>query len=363
LTVATPHGEEFDAQIVHTVAEVEEAAWDRLAHRQPYASHRWYRYGETVLSGCKPLYIILSQRGEAVARATFWLTSQEPLPISAKPLRWFMGHILRRRPLLVCRSPLVSQSGLILPPDPALRDRALQAICRAAAAQAKRYRASFLLFVYQCQPNLAWRGWPEESLIAQLPGPGARLQIQWDNFEDYLRQCLSRMGRKSYRTNSKRAAELGAVIQARERVSDPDAALRLINNVYRRYNTPLESWLRPMMAHAHLVDAAWMTAELDGRLVACELMIGDGPHRALTALGVEDNLPYVYFQLFYEDIRYAIEHGVRELYAGSGAYDVKRRMGFEIVPNNHAVFIGLTPGLTALGRWIAAKEGRQPLTT
>jgi hypothetical protein len=45
----------FDVQVFHSVEELGPEAWDRLGKERPFASYRWYRFGETVLADDKPL--------------------------------------------------------------------------------------------------------------------------------------------------------------------------------------------------------------------------------------------------------------------------------------------------------------------
>jgi hypothetical protein len=71
----------FDVQIARTVKEIGQERWDCLGQEQSFASYRWADFGETVLQGDRPIYVVVSRQGEPVARGTFWLTSQEPLPI------------------------------------------------------------------------------------------------------------------------------------------------------------------------------------------------------------------------------------------------------------------------------------------
>src|SRR5436190_24290208 len=137
----------FEIQIAHSVAEIGQVEWDRLSAGRPFASYRWYSFGEAVLSDCLPIYIVLSDHGEALARATFWLKRREPLPISSSPVRLFMEVILRRWPLMMCQAPLTSLSGLTLP-DPPLRVPALKSIVQVAQDQAQKHQASFLIFSY-----------------------------------------------------------------------------------------------------------------------------------------------------------------------------------------------------------------------
>jgi hypothetical protein len=47
--------------------------------------------------------------------------------------------------------------------------------------------------------------------------------------------------------------------------------------------------------------------------------------------------------LLYESLSVAFEHRVRLLRWGSGAYDIKRRLGFELEANNNTAFITTNP--------------------
>jgi predicted N-acyltransferase len=342
---------EFDLQIAHSVQEVGQEAWDRLSGSQPFASYHWYRFGETVLTDDTPIYLILSHEGEAVARATFWLKRQEPLPISSTALRRLIEALLRRWPLLVCRSPLSSASGLILP-EPPLRDLALKIIARCARELTQQYRTSFLLFDYLQHHETEWAGWPEAFLPASGMDPGSRLAIVWPDFESYLKN-LSKSVRKDYRRHRNRAADLGVVVTPHRAVTAVDAALVLIRNVEGEHKSTPNPWARAMLENAGMVDATWLLAEQDGQPVGCGLLLGDRGVRFLTLLGLDYEVRYAYFQLFYAAIRCAIDEGLQILRGGSGAYGLKQRLGFQLEPSAHVVFAGRGPLFQRLGRLAA----------
>jgi len=176
----------FDLAVVHGVREIGQESWDHLGGGQPFASYRWYRFGETVLAGDEPVYIVLSQGDQAIARGTFWLKRQEPLPISLGAVRRLMQTLINRWPLLMCHSPLANAPGLILP-DPPLRDAALETIAQAALEIARQKRASFVLFPHLERHETSRGGWPAGHVPVTVPGPGTRLKIAWPDFESYCR--------------------------------------------------------------------------------------------------------------------------------------------------------------------------------
>jgi len=347
----------FDLHIAHTVAEFGEETWNRLGAGQPFASYRWYRFAEEVLVDDTPLYVLLSANGQPVARAALRLTWQEPVPIDFPPLRAAIIEMLRRRPLMLCQTPFVGTSSLILP-GPPLRDPALRTIAEAVKDQARQHRASFIAFAYLEEHEAHYPGWPRGFAAVELPEPATRLDIEWPDFESYVSD-LSRKRRKHYRQRCRTGEEMGVEITIHPRVTDVDTALTLIRNVEKKYNAPPVPWNRSLLEHADMVDAAWVAARVDDRLVGCELMIGDRDSWRVMALGRDYDFHTVYFLLGYADIRHAIECGAKDLRWGNCTYDAKRRLGFELGTNNYAVFAANGWLLERLGRWIAAREERK----
>ena len=181
------------------------------------------------------------------------------------------------------------------------------------------------------------------------------MAITWRDFENYLAQ-LSKKRRYNIRRNYRLVAEEGIRIAQYPAVMELDKAMELHRNVNERYKTPTESWMRPAMAHADMVDAVWLAAEKEGQIVGCELMLGDKGTWFVTGLGLDHRARNVYFVLGYEDIRYAIEHGARTLRWGSETYDVKKRLGFEPEGYNNLIFASRWAVLQSFGRWVAERS-------
>jgi predicted N-acyltransferase len=349
---------DFDVQIAHSVTEIGREAWDRLAGDRPFASYRWYQFGETVLADNTPIYIILSHGGEPVARSTLWLTRREQLPVSSKVTRCLLAVLLRRWPMLVCRAPLADTSGLVLPEEPSLCRSALGTIARMALEQAQQNEVSFLIFDYLGEKEAKYTGWPEAFTAATISDPGTYLAIAWEDFDSYLNR-LSRKMRKHYRQDCIHASRLGIEITLQPAVADIDRAIALTRNVEKKHRSAPYPWTQGLLENAGMVDAAWVAATIGSRLVGGELVMDDAGVYCVKALGLDYDVPYVYFMLGYADIRYAIERGARVLRWGSGAYDAKRRLGFQLEDNNYIVFTSGSPRFQQLGHWSAQVETRQ----
>lgn len=341
---------DLDVQITHSVQEVDEAAWDRLSQGRHFASYGWYRYVEAVMTDDVPYYVTVCRQGEPVARATFWLKRQEYLPVSSKVVYYLLRTYLKHRPLLVCRSPLTYISGLILP-EPPLRDAALTAIGEAALQIARQDRASVVLFDYLQENEVKIPGWPGDFIPFEFPNPDTKLAIRWPDFESYLSDA-GKSVKKDYHRHSNRAADLGIRVEYASRMDDPEQAQVLIRNVEQHHGAFPNPAVRSILDHADVGNSTWLTARIGDRLVGCGLLLKDRDAEILAMLGLDYDVKYVYFQLFYAAIRHAIETGTRVLYGGSGAAELKSRLGFDPEARNYSVFTSRNPILRALGRQV-----------
>jgi predicted N-acyltransferase len=336
----------FDIQVADSITKIGQESWECLVRGRPFASYGWCLFGETVQTDLRPVYIVLSLDHKPVAASTFWLTRREPLTASWLT-RAVVEGILRRWPLLVCRSPMVSLAGLFLPDSP-LRDEALAAIAGVAREIGRQHNASFAIFDY-IDPGSNSLPWPPEFELITIPNPSTALEITWPDFESYVAQ-LPKSVRKDYRRHNNRADDMGIRVTVQDRVTHIAEALPLIRRVEERHGSAPNTYARAILEQADMVSATWLTAEMEGRLVGCGLLLGDGCAQILSLLGLDYDVRYAYFRLVYAAIRAAIEAKTRILYGGSGVYDLKERLGFKLLHSNHIAL--------AADRWIFRQIAR-----
>ena len=339
---------DFDIQIVHSVTETDQTDWDRLGNGQPFTSYRWYRFGETVMNDCIPVYIILSQDGQMLARATFWVIRNEPLPIPWVPLRYAIQTVLQHWPLFACRSPLANASGLILP-EMHLRQSAMETLINVAKEEARRYKTSFLLFDYMEAEQTNSGKWPKGFLPVAIQDPGTVMEITWSDFDEYLASLKPKV-RKHYRQYNREAEKLSVKILCQDHVTDIEPALALVRKVEQRHRSSPNPWAQSLLENAKSSGAIWVTAKQNDRLVGCELILDDNGTQMVASLGMAADFPHIYFLLGYADIRHAIEKGYRFLRWGSGAFEAKQRLGFELENNNYIVLHGTSPVFQTITR-------------
>lgn len=316
--------------------------WDALGTGHAFASHCWYRYGQVALCGQHPFYVQVHHDDRPMAQASLWLTRNEPLLMGNGIAYRILRQAIQRWPLLVCRTPVCDQNGLMLPQGMAERSAALTCITQAAQAIARDHNVSFILFDYM----------PSGTQLAgtyelEVPDPDTVLANQWPDFDTYL-ESLSKSTRRNYRQHLKQAEQNGIRIEQRQNCPQLDRAVALIHAVYAQHDSHPAQYLRCALEHAEQVGAVWSLAYCEGQLVGCNLLFMDSGYAAMQYLGLDYSVAGAYFPLMYAALRRAIESGAHTIYGGSGAYEFKRRLGFAPTNSNHTCVLPLHPALKAV---------------
>jgi len=246
-----------------------------------------------------------------------------------------MSSIIKRRPLLVCRSPLADTSALLLPGEP-LRDEAHFAIAQAVQNEFKKQRCSFLIFDFLLTEQLNYKSWPDGFEPITVSEPGTYMPIIWSNFEEYLEEG-NKKDHQEYKQSIQDAEENNIILSKHKTVSDINAAMKLVNDVSIWHGSAPNPWTRKLLENFSMTDGTWFEIHKDGELVGCIAVIRDNKFQITTSLGLADDVPGGYFLLHYSALQEAFEHKIRLVRFGRGAYDVKRRMGFHLEDTNHAM--------------------------
>lgn len=323
----------LNVQVYNSINEIDPELWDRVVAGRGFQSHKWYQFGERAMTGSPPTYLVALEGDTPVASAALFRVQNEPLPLPAVARR-FMASILKRRPLLVCRSPLADTSALLLPGEP-LRDEALKVLAQTAREQFKRQRCSFLVFDFLLTEQLRYP-WPAGFEPIAVSEPGTYMPIEWESFSAYLK-ARNKNDRQHYKLSLREAEENGLVLTKHKTVPDVDFALKLIKNVSIWHGSAQNPWMRGLLENFSMIDGTWLEIHKDEKLVGCGAVVRDNRFQLATALGLEDDVPSGYFLLLSTALQEAFEHNVRLVRFGSGAYDVKRRLGLHLEDTNHAM--------------------------
>jgi len=343
---------DFTIKTFNSIHEIDPETWDRIVAGRGFQSHRWYAFGERAMKDCPPTYLILWDGDTPIASAALFKVYNEPLPLPSVARR-FMSSVLKRRPLLVCRSPLADTSALLLPGEP-LRDEALSALTKAAQAEFKKQRGSFLVFDYLLTEQLKYPSWPRGYEPITVSEPGTYMPIEWESFEAYL-EAGNKKDRQHYKRSLKEAAENGLILSRHQVVNDIEDALTIIKDVSIWHGSAPNPWMRGMLENFSMIDGTWLEIRKEGKLMGCGAVLRDNKFQLATGLGLEDDVPGGYFLLLYAALQEAFEHNVRLVRFGTGAYDVKRRLGLHLEDTNHAMVS--MPGFASRAVKQATKSG------
>jgi len=335
-------------QTAHSLCDFDPADWDSLSAGHPFQSYRWHRFGERIMTD-SPLTVLIVRAGnKPVARAVLWLIRNEPLPLPAG-LRAGFRYFLQHHPLLICRSPLSDSSGLILADDSDEEARRLLLI--AAQEELKSQGASFLLFDFMdADQNI----WPDNFRKLTVADPGTFMEVVWPDFESYL-EAGNKKDRQHHKRSLRKAEEYGLKLSRHSTVEDVEGALYLIRNVSRKFGSSPNPWARDLLENLQMIDSTWLEVRQGSELVGCGALVRDNGVQLATALGLSEGIPYAYFLLVYATIQEAIEHNMKAIRLGSGAYDAKRRLGFKLEDNNHVILSGagsFSKGVVRMASWI-----------
>ena len=322
-----------------SIKEIDPLVWDQLSGRLPFQNHRWYTFGERVLLDCAPIYLMVYQENTLVARASMWLVRNEPLPKMPRPVKVLLTALIKRWPLLICRSPMANTSGIVME-DNLQREAVLTALTEAAIRQARQRGASIVLFDFLTESEM--RDWPSDFVKLRMPSAGTILRNQWRSLEEYLAEG-NKKDRQHYKRTLREAEKMGIHLTQHTAVPEIDAALTLIRKVEDRYSSTHNPWIRSMLENIEMINGIWLEARVNNNLVGCGLILEDQNVQMTTGLGLADNIPFTYFLMIYASLEVAFTKKVNLLRWGSGAYEVKKRLGFDLERNNNSVLFGTNP--------------------
>lgn len=336
----------ISVKVIDTINKINAEEWDGLSAGRPFQSHTWYKFGEQVMVGNSPVYLLAYQNNELIGRFTFWVTPNEPLPQSLGYGRVILNPIMQRWPLCICRSPIAQTSGLVISRMSEDPNQVIRILIRAAIEQGRYHKCLALLFDYLSSTEKEM--FPQGIHPMQAANKGNILYNTWEDFDQYLARG-DKKARRHYHRTLREIEGLHVRIERKQSADNISEILPLVRNVEKQHGAPPNPWIESLLRNMETVKGTFLTASsADGKIVGCMLFLEDGDGQIATAFGRQQDLPYVYLGLFYEGIRIAMERRVKYLRWGSGAYELKRRMGFTLEDNDAIAFTFLHPLLQNL---------------
>lgn len=328
-------------RLVRRIAEVDAAAWDRLAEDDVYARHGWLAtVEETATDGADPVYFLLENDGRLEGAAIgYRLSGTAPSSLDELLLGRFarpFGRLgISLRPALLC-APLLGQGRHVLwrrdDPSP---ERVLETLLDAVGRHAAAERLSLAIAKLPVEERVLLDALAGRGFARTMNWPVSVLDLRWESFDAWL-ESLGSVASNKIRRESAAPARAGVRVNAEPDFAHLGEALFALvaanQRAYSRQPLGLESGFFRALARQHAGGCIVTVARAGTELAGTALLLTAGRAAGGPLIGVSGNprnrRAFTYFNLaFYEPIRWCIEHGVQRLWLGSGLYDMKRRRG------------------------------------
>jgi predicted N-acyltransferase len=323
-------------QVTSSITEIQAEEWNALAAGRPFQSYSWYQFAEKVMleSGCRSIYLLSYRDGTLTGRASLWVVHNEPI-LFAGGLRIILKPVLRKFPLLICRSPFSNTSGLIAPDQ-----ETLEALIDAAIAQGRQMGCMAFLMDYLSNTDAS--NLPDRFYVEDVPKPGTVLVNSWESFDQYL-ACGNKKDRQHYKRIVRKANELGIQVRKETSAHNVDAISEMVHATERKHGSEPNPWTKGLLANMAMAGGILLVATRNEEVTGCGLLFEDNGAQLATALGHTQGNDYTYFLLAYTGVEVALAQGVKTLRWGSGAYEVKRRLGFVPEDNGKYAYVFTHP--------------------
>jgi len=337
--------------IIHkSITEVDEGRWDAIVGEgRILCTHRYAQALEkSAVNGGRCYYIAVYEGAELIAHAPVYFVRNELDIFARGAARKLIGLGRRRwKDFFVLKSlecgPPIALGNLLSFKSGVDRPAALALVCREIELLAKELGVKFILFRDFYDDEAGLYGPLEARGYKKLHNlPQALLKLKWKSFDEYLDSMRSNYRCKIVKSIDK-CAKAGISIQPLKELSDDNIRdlKRLYDNVYdnakeiKRDRLP-ESFFRNI-SKCLGQNAIVLAATKDGKLIGYMLSLISGKTLITVFPGLDYDCNkecYVYFNLFYKSIAWAIENGMTDVDMGITTLNPKRDMGSDVVALN-----------------------------
>lgn len=333
-------GGQFESRRCRSIADAADD-WDRLVPRDlPHLRAGMLRAVEASGFLDNPAYLLLYQGDVPLAAAFAYTLPIDPMATAPAAVGHIVSRIRQRAPgfmwgsMRVCGPPISNAStgvyvSLELGEDE--RRAAMDQITRAVIDTATIDQTIF--FRDYCEEDLNGhvRQLAGLGFFKVHPPPGTRLELPWENFDDYV-SALRRKYRQKVRKDMKASEALD--FELLDSFADvAPVTFRLYEKVLANADYVLEKLNERLFAAVSDFEQAKLLVarhKESGDILGTNLLLfGDGVMQNLfIGFDYETNNDYhTYFALVEHSLKAAIEHGCRQVFLGQDSYDFKSRLG------------------------------------
>ena len=330
-----------DTVIFQSWREIDPAVWKSLFSSQ-CKDCRYYETAEETLGGQfqHRYFVFRNQKNETVVQPFFAVSQDLTTGLPGRlrsPINWIRKRwpgFLKLRMLMVGCTAAEGQLGSRAP-------WAVQALQRALKETARREKASILVFKdFPAEYREALSGLTKNGFSRVPSMPGARLEIDCKDFEEFMQVKLGKVYRKNLRRKFKSSAELGALTM--EVLPDVTPFADEIQSLYLQTHDRSKLKFEQLtgdyfrMLGQRMPDRTrYFLWRLEGRLVGFALCLVHGDTLHDLNLGVDYRVAlnlHLYFVTFRDVINWAAANGLKHYVTGPLNYDPKLHLQLELDP-------------------------------
>lgn len=339
----------MNVKIYRSITEVHEGLWDAIVGKdQIFCTHKYVEALEkSGMNDGRCYYPVVYDGDKIIAHASAYFISTELDVFAQGAIRKIINLVRRKwKNFLIMRSlecgPPIALGNTLSFKDGVDRAEPLRLLCRGIEELAKELGINFLLFrdFYDNEKELC--GLLKERGYAKIHNlPKAEIKIKWKSFDEYLNSMRSNYRCKIVKGMDK-CAKANISIRTQKNFLDNSRDLkRLYDNVSRQAKEIKREQVSEIFFQnldKYLGEKSVILSAMKGdRLIGFMLVLFNNKEliSALIGLDYDYNREYcVYFNLFYETIKLAIETGMDNIDMGITTLDPKKDMGSGIVVLN-----------------------------
>ncbi|OGV58774.1 MAG: hypothetical protein A2283_02390 [Lentisphaerae bacterium RIFOXYA12_FULL_48_11] len=332
-----------------SINQVDEAEWNAIVGRDRLICRHEYLRGVEAsrINDCRYFYPVLYKNGRIVAHACLYFISTELDSFAQGALKSGVEWMRRKWKTFMmlqsveCGTP-VALGNTISIREGVDRVIVLGQIVGEAERIARKLNVGVLLFRDFYDGELGFYDKLSDFGYTRIENlPAAKLDIRWRTFEDYLCNMRSQYRRIFRKRIASFESEGGRIEVVKDFACHSDEMERLWMNAYNhakeyRREVLKKDFFENMDKFLGSRSAA-IIATLNGSMVGFSLLLIDDETLVTLFCGLDYSYSkdyYIYFNLFYEAIRYAISCGCRKIDLGITTLVPKLELGADVVTLN-----------------------------
>jgi len=348
-------GSNIQMRVVSRMEEVDQSSWEEIRDRNNLLTDLSYLKAveESDVNECEYQYFEFYKSGQLICSMFGYVIINDAVLFSGEFIKKFISAIRRILPGLLKIKTLEIGSpvglGLTISISPHIKREYLSSIVNLLKKYARQNRIKVIL-VRDFKEGKA----PIESILSKagfkcVPNlPDSIMKIEWGSFEEYL-SCLKKNYRRQARKKIRKKDDQGIRTLISNEIGDLNRAkgyAELVKNVTER----AVEYARESIGEQYHVamfnnlkgSSYWLQYyDDDDELVAFVHFIVYKGTMMLQYVGMDYEISrdaLLYFNSYYDQIKFAIENGIKSIEAGITTYRTKSELGFSLYPQRMYVW-------------------------